>query len=543
MLRFAVFNEEGLAAAWPLRHAYAFGPDDIPIQADIVFEDGHVRVVKSNPEPAGLALQVDLDRDLPEGVGPLGQLTLRTCLLPDRDEPYLLMLELARRRIMAFLNRLEDWGLFDLPASDPVMERFEASRAAFTRALVTQRAGGNGLNAEAARLARRALAVAVDAGERLTVRDAEIDLPVRVRGEMYRRAAEHYERVHEETPPPDTPIITPLSTGVTLPTRPMVGSAVNPNRMTEAAQRAAGESCDFISLPMRWSDLEPNEGHYTFTGTDRWIEWAYRVAKMPVFAGPVVDFRPSSTPEWLYIWENDYETLRELVYEHVKAVVTRYRRTIRRWTVASGLHVNEGFRLTFDQMVDLTRIAVLVTRKLHPQAKIQIEITQPWGEYYAANRKALPPLVYADTLSQAGVKVDAIALRLQMGQASAGQSVRDLMAISSLLDRFAQFERAVSVTGLGAPSAPAGEEAGAWRGAWSPERQADWAQNVLAICLSKPYVHSVCWQELTDADSVEMPYGGLLDANDRPKPALGKLAQFRAALRAGRSPLASAAAT
>ena len=62
------------------------------------------------------------------------------------------------------------------------------------------------------------------------------------------------------------------------------------------------------------------------------------------------------------------DTLRELVYEHVRQIVTRYRRAVSRWIVASGLHVNESFGFTFEQLMDLTRVCMMVVRKLHPAA-------------------------------------------------------------------------------------------------------------------------------------------------------------------------------
>jgi hypothetical protein len=63
----------------------------------------------------------------------------------------------------------------------------------------------------------------------------------------------------------------------------------------------------------------------------------------------------------------------------------------------------------------------------------------------------------------------------------------------------------------------------------------------MAICCSKPYVHSVCWQELMDpadaARSPEMPHGGLLLPNGQAKVAAARMMQLRNALREGRSPL------
>jgi hypothetical protein len=538
----AFSNEPGAAGGGP--RAYLFGSEDVPMAGEVSFADGLIRCVKPTKDNCGLALAVSVERppgpdeplDAPARE-PQGVVVLQTCLLPERPEPYLLSLELARRRIMTFVNKLEDWALFDLPADNPAIAQFERARRAFTEALVSQRdpKGPGGFSARADRQANASLALAVQAGERLSMIHAERQLATRVSGAPYQNALRRAEAMAIEITSPDMPVKAPDSIGVLLPGQARVGCAVNPVPLTEPLKAAAIAACDFISLPMRWSDMEPKEGTYSFTRTDQWIEWAVRTAKLPVFAGPILDLRASAVPEWLHIWENDYETLRELVYEHVRQIVTRYRRTVARWTVASGLPVNDNFSLAFEQMLDLTRVCVLVVRKLHPQARIQLEISHPWGEYYATNSGAMPPVLYCEALNQVGVAVDGIALKLVMG--GPGRPTRDPMAISEVLDRYAALDRPLNITAVGAPSRPlpGSPEAGYWRSEWSPARQADWLAQVFAVCLGKPYVQSVCWHELADGPThLELPSGGLIDEAGSPRPALERLSAIRQALRAGR---------
>jgi hypothetical protein len=295
---------------------------------------------------------------------------------------------------------------------------------------------------------------------------------------------------------PENSVKAPDSVGVVLPNPPLIGCAVGPSQFNESMTRVVATACDFVSIPMRWIDMEPTEGTYSFAKTDKWIEWAVRTAKLPVTAGPLIDFREICVPEWLYIWEHDYETLRELVYEHLKTIVTRYRRTVTRWTVCSGLHVNDSFVLSVEKMMDLTRMCALLVKKLHPAAKVQLEIAQPWGEYFSRNKKSMPPRMYADMISQAGIALDAYALRIQMGQPGFGRATRDLMAISDLLDRYAELDKPIAVTAVGVPSqvvmppppppprdeedrepvpaAPAANP-GFWRAPWTPESQGRWA--------------------------------------------------------------------
>jgi hypothetical protein len=559
MLNFAVFDQHGLASDWPLRQAYLFGPGEIPVQAEIRFEGGIIRCEKPSPEAAGLAVQFEVDpvpgAGASAGGGGLGLLVLRTTLLPRRAEPYLLSLELARHRIMLLLNKLEDWGLFDLPTEHRVMRQLEQARAEFTGALVSLTHEGSDsvdskadpaamLKADAA--AKRALALALDASEQLALIDADRTLKFRLDGSLYARSSvKAADSFSADRTTAEGAVKSAEGIGVVLPNPPQVGCSVNPEMFSEPLTRAVGSTFDFINLPMRWSDMEPSEGKYAFGKTDKWIEWAVRTAKIPVYAGPLIDFRELSVPEWLYIWEHDYETLRELVYEHVKTLVTRYRRTVTRWTVCSGLHVNESFAMSLERMMDLTRICALMVKKLQPTAKVQVEIAQPWGEYFARNKRSLPPTMYAEMLTQAGIAIDALGLRVQMGEPAPGRLTRDTAAFSDMLDRYAELERPLAITAIGAPSAPvlpssrgrkkdreaAPTEAGRWRGPWSPEVQGRWATQAISIAMAKPYVHSVCWQDLYDSNAADMPSGGLVSDSGAAKPALTALGEVRKLLK------------
>ena len=42
----------------------------------------------------------------------------------------------------------------------------------------------------------------------------------------------------------------------------------------------------------------------------------------------------------MFIWEHDFDTLRELTNEFVRKMVQRYRRTVGAWNVVAGLSTN-----------------------------------------------------------------------------------------------------------------------------------------------------------------------------------------------------------
>lgn len=579
MFSFAVFDESGVPrSAFELRGEHLIGNDDMPAAAEIKFAEGLIRVTKETTDAAGISLIVDVPAPPPAppapGVPPLpnpgavlGKLALRTCFLPRRDEPYLLSIELARHRIMLVLNKLEEWGMFDLAPEHPLLAQLDAARRKFSEAIVADRAQGAVVpgqpsqRAWADKLAWEALALALDCSERLALVHAQREVPRRLSGKTYNDAKARYTKLIGDPPSAGAAVVVPGAGTAVVQGSPQLGVAVNPAQFAEPLQKYVA-GLDFVTMPVRWADLEPVEGKLSFAATDRWIEWAIRTAKLPVVAGPIIDLRPQCLPEWAYIWENDYETLRDMMIEHITQVVTRYRRTVTRWTVCSGLHVNSNVKLSYEQIMDLTKVCVLLTKKIHPQAKITIEVQEPWGEYFAGDRKSLPPTFYAESVLNSGLAVDSVGVRLQMGAAASGQPSRDLMAISALLDRYGAMERPVHVSALGAPSgvpptpaaAPKKDDddepltlrakehiAGFWRVPWSDAVQATWLTNTLAILASKPCVQSVCWQDLADAPLSprlpEMPMGGLYTPQGVPKAAAGQWTLCKSAMKDGRSPV------
>ncbi len=543
MHSFAVFDDVGPATAWPLRHANITGPDDIAVHGEVSFRDGLIVCEKRSQDAAGLSVQFEVrDPDEPadSADSTLGTVTLRTTLLPARDRPYLLSLELARARLMLILNKLEDWALFDLAPDHPVMVEFEAARCSFTEAVVA--VGGEGLTPAADKLARRALWKALACSDRLVTAQSELQLKRRMSGELHEAASRVTTPSNALTDHEAMMSRNALigNVGVVLPSPPLIGMSIAPQQFSQSLTSLVQESTDFICMPMRWMEMEPTEGRYVFATTDRWIEWAVRHAKLPIVGGPIIDFRPQAVPEWLYIWEHDYETLRELVHEHVKQLVTRYRRTVQTWTVVSGLHVNKNFSLSFEQVLDLTRLCVMLVRKLQPSARVQIEIDQPWGEYAGSNQRSIPPALYAEMINQAGLNIDLLSLRVEMGQPEVGRATHDPLDFSAMLDRFAALERPINISAISAPSAPPDADAlgmdgqldpGYWRRPWGPESQADWMLQMLRVAASKPYIHSVCWSDLYDCDGQpgNVPIG-LIDQQGQAKPGLRRFAEIRRAI-------------
>jgi hypothetical protein len=498
MLKFLVFTDGRPAESWPLRNAYLIGSDRNAMRCDIAFEPGVILCQKREPGPASLALQ--------HPVADLGEMTIQTCLLPERDEPYILSLELARHRLMTLYAKLEDWAMLDLQIAHPVTKRSDLGRKRFVEALCVQREEP----AEADKIASECLLAALDGSEELALAHAELLLNKR------------------------------KSSGA-LP-KHLIGCGVGLEQTDNRVRLGLQTNFDFVYLPMPWKALSPEESEYSWQAMDNWAQWSQQ-SRMPLIAGPIISFEPSNLPDWLYIWEHDYDTVRDLIYEHIERVVSRYRNIISVWNIASGLHVNSHFSFNFEQLMDLTRMATMLVKKTQPSAKVIIELREPFGEYYSSNPRSIPPLMYADLVVQAGVAFDLFGIKLPMGQALPGQYTRDLMQISSLLDQFSHFGKPIALS-VAAPSEPvtdmmiaapeSGEpvdpNSGYWRRPWSEVVQSHWLEAVFQIALSKPIVESITWQSLLDNPQIDLPLAGLISEDIQPKDAFRRLVTFRETL-------------
>ena len=503
MLKFLALDNGQPAASWALRNAHMIGADGNAVRAEITFGDGVVRCDKRESGSAALALQMP--------VGDCGELTARTCLLPARDEPYLLNLELARHHLMVLFNKLEDWGMFDLDPDHPVRRRSALAQRLFIGALCRQQDDPAG----AEKMARDCLVASIDGGEELALAHAQLLLDRR------------------------------KSSGG-LPRLP-IGCGICAQQNGERLRAGLAANFDFIYLPVSWRALAPEETDYRWSMMDSWIDWATRT-RIPVYAGPLVSFEPHMLPDWLYIWEHDFDTVRDLIYEHVERIVDRYAGSVNIWNVISGLHVNSHFSFTFDQIMDLTRMTTMLVKRMQPTAKVLIEIREPFGEYYGANPRSIPPLMYADLLIQSAVNFDGFSVKLLMGQARPGQYTRDLMQISGLLDQFASLGKPLTLVAA-VPSDPVtqimitpgengemvDDNCGHWRRPWSPQVQSHWLEALFQIALSKPFVESVAWHDLVDHPAIELPLGGLVNEDQQPKGAFRRLVTFRRALTEGHS--------
>lgn len=494
MLSFAAYKNGTLADKVNLSGAYVVGTDDVPLRAEITLQDGVIHCKKRAAGPAGLAILWE--------VAGFGQILLETIRVQEREQPYILQVELARGRLMRINNKLEDWGLLEYEEAAHLNEQINHSRDLLIKALQAE------TWEEAAILGDESLSIAIQTSEALSLLHAEIFLERRKQTDGF----------HDQ----------------------IFGCSIHLDKPSPSIQKNITKAFDFVTVPFVWKDIEPAEQTFNWKPMDNYVEFLVK-HNIPVRGSTLLSFNEKFVPDWLYIWEHDFETIRDLAFEHIHRVIERYNKHIQIWNVITGIHANNCFTFNFEQLMELTRMSSALMKQLCPDGTAILELVFPWGEYYARNQRTIPPLLYADMAIQSGVNFDAFGLQLIFGHGADGMYVRDMFQISSMLDQFSKLSKPLHITAVQTPSdtikttsesldPDAVVNGGTWHEPWSEKIQSQWLNDFFEIALSKPFIESVSWHTVADHAGDIIPSGGLLKVDYKPKKAYQRLIKIRSDL-------------
>lgn len=487
MLRFTIHPSRDRRVKFDAARGYLLGAHDMAVKGRIKVGDGILECETTSSKAAAINLECETKE--------MGRLALSTCLLEQRDEPYLLLLELARHRIKQFIAKAEDWQIWDHPAAKEALEQWNRARDHFTSAMTSADP------AQADHESALALITGLKASERLAVAHSRIL--------MHRRFGSR--------------AASKLVLGVKL------DPGITPSRAT-GAQGEADQFAQFdmVSLPLPWSKIERAPGVYDTSVLGPWIEWAQAHSRT-VMAGPLIDLRPANLPPWLVAKRGDFAALRDGVWKFAEAVGDAIAGHVRMWDIASGLNDGEWWTLKIEQMVELARRAEVGLRKARKEVPTLVEIEHPFGHDVALREGAIAPRAFVEALVNDGVHVDCLMVKLLMGEPGSGHLTRDLLEVSAMLDAYIPYRKPVFVE-IGAPSALIDQQAGHWRAPWTPKSQSVWASRIFAIAMSKPHVELVLWHALQDSDASAPPHG-LVGIDRAVKPVAAALATIRNTLR------------
>ncbi|MHC4791709.1 MAG: endo-1,4-beta-xylanase, partial [Planctomycetota bacterium] len=468
-VKFQVFKDGKLVDKFKLCGAYLFGTDGISIRrAHIRFKNGFIECKLPNVETAGLALLWPVDG--------FGKVLLPTTCLTEKAQPYNLNVEIARAKLMQIVTKREDWSFFD-----NLGDLENISRDA--QDLFIQAIQNISKPSLAFKLADASLKNAIVFSEKLASRQASALFDTRGKDHGFGRGC--------------------------------IGCKIDPGQINDSKYvEKLLELFSFVTIPISWAKIEPHRGSYDFAKIDSCINLLGK-KKLAIGAGPLLCFSKEHLPEWLLHSSLGFEKIREAAYQLISKVVGRYSGFVNSWRVISGLNVFNHFGFGFEEVLEMTRAANMAVKQCSDRATKIVEISNPWGEYYATTANTIPPLVYMDMVVQSGINFDAFGLQFKFGKNQAGMHVRDMMHISSVLDYFGPIAKPLHITAVEVPSQNGSglqdvEVAGIWHGQWDQLRQSRWIEQFYKIALSKPFVDTVTYSNLTDAEDNSIASSGLL---------------------------------
>jgi len=489
-LRFLVPQMERLTAE-VLQRAYLSGSDQIPWRTSLNWDRQELLVEREIRESGNF--------HVPWSVPGHGEQVLQTATLMERRQPYLLPVELARGTLSRFRNQVAIWQ----PAGLEIPAEVHANlRRAYQHLVlaVTQQADP----ANASQAAEECLRASLDGIDSLAQHFSKQVLTLR----------------HQQTPH--------LAT--------LLGGNLEGTQVDPKLNKWFTTAFNTAAVPFSWRDIERDAGHRQWEATDRLVQWC-RDSGLKTIGGPLIRFAAKSLPDWLYLWEDDFELIVQNAIEYVTAVVERYQGKVHVWHVASRLNVEGFLQLNEEQRLRLAGAVLETVHRLDPGTPLLVSVDQPWGEQLVHSDVELSPLHFADMLIRAQLGVAGVGLELNYGYWPGGTLPRDLLELNRLLDQwYVQFNNSPLVIFLTVPSS--GEPDPLAFGAAQPlsglgddgpsiQSQCAVVENLVPMLLAKQAVHGVVWNQLRDDLPHEFPHGGLFDQQGRRKPTLDFLAELR----------------
>jgi hypothetical protein len=475
------------AAQASLRSAcFATGYDMAPTPGLVTNQDGRLTISRNISESGYLLV--------PWPIPSVGSVVTTTSTLRESEDPYRLLVELARGKLNQVRCQAAEWEGIGLRLPPDFQTSMAQATSHFARALLDSNA------TESDTLALGVLERAYRLGDTL--------------------AREFVTQMFDTRHHEEGLLDTRLAGRMTLAPGPL---AAEYNRSFNAVQ-----------IGIRWKDLELEQSHYDWAELDRAIAEA-KASEMPISAGPVIDLAAETLPAWAVEWKNDLPTFAAFMCDFLETVINRYKGDVRRWIICAGFNHSDSYGLDDDSRLRLAFRLFEAAAQIDPNLELVLSVAQPWGDYLVNENQTISPLTFPDDLIRAGLRLSAVELEIRCGVAPRGSLRRDLLDAYRLLNLYGLLGVPLEVL-LSAPSSADPDPMSLFRqSAETPESsdgpssegQAEWGASLAALALSTPHVRAVTWDHWSDAEPHLTPFGGLIDSAGRPKPLLSRLRTLR----------------
>lgn len=433
-------------------------------------------------------------------VNNFGRPMIRSASLAEREEPYVLLLELARGKISTLKDQLSVWQIAGLTIPDTLWTLHDDAFAAFSQAAIIQ----DQLE-ECSKLASVALEKAHAAAELLV--------------QLYAR--QRLTILHQRSKSSKLPVSLGCNLGKMVP--------------STSETQLIHQTFDAVNVDLiNWKLIEPFEGDQNWDLCDQQIDWCKK-NNLLIRGGCLLDFAPQGLPDWLESWKLDMVNFQSIISHFMETAITRYTGSIRTWTLVSSMNTGGIFGLNEETRLTLTARAIEVAKQTDDSIQCYIRVEQPCGDYLSKGQHQLSPMQFVDAIDRLGVGLSGIDLELSIGYFPNGSHHHDLLDISKLIDKWSTLNLPLHIT-LAFPSDAAvvdqnnstisKVQASQWKTGWSEAAQAEWIDLYLPLLLAKPAVTGVYWSQFRDQDASRFPHSGLINLEGQPKPALKTISKY-----------------
>lgn len=431
---------------------------------------------------------------VPWPVRGLGRPVLTTTSLRERDDPYLLPLELARGKLSAIRDQAAGWEMARMAIPDAFLELQQEAFRRFAHASATQR----DLD-ECCRSAGEAIERACQAADVLA--DAYVV-----------QRLSHIRRSHHSPS--------------------LLGCMVDETALSPEGRKVFDDGFNTAGIPIEWTHIEPREGEYHWELTDQLVN-ELSSHRTVLRGGPLLDFRRGGLPEWLAPWKEDLLNLPSFVCDYIDTAISRYTGRIRIWEVSAGGNIGGALQLSEEHRLALVARSLEAAIRTDSDSQFFIRISQPWGEYQRYGQHRLSPFQFVDALIRSNLGLTGISLDINAGYSGEVCYMRDMLSISRLIDLWSMLGIQIHVN-LACPSDdnpdPQADPAitvenHAWRTPWTEESQAEWMERIISLLIAKPCVTGIFLDQFSDAQPHRYPHAGLVRADATSKAMLGSWRQ------------------
>lgn len=300
--------------------------------------------------------------------------------------------------------------------------------------------------------------------------------------------------------------------------------------------------------PLYFFLLKPESRNKTsWVLTDKIVDWLVKT-KRPIKGHPLVWMHKYARSEWML--SLTFAELKKFLKEHITEVIERYGDRIKMWDIVNEIPAADanGFDLTMDQLLEITKMTSDLVKKLQPEAERIINFSEIFGAgSFVQDKPSIPPVHFLKLCERNGIEYESIGLQFYMGMKKEF-ACRELLNISQSVDAFTQFGKNIHFSELGWPSmhdvdpgsffsADHPEVAGRWHRGWDEKLQGEFVEKIYTLFTSKPKSKSITWWDITDNGQHEdigsrfIPFAGLTRRDFSVKPAYIAIKKFKSTIK------------